>query len=526
MNKLTIETMFRSQREKSVNISKLAVILAMGCVSYGYAQFIARLGLQANYLTLFGLLISIEAIYTHLHAKDVEDRERTIFRAAEILTILILFKVFLLLHNGVDGLFAEILAWQDNFLGTFFTGEYLAGLFIFAPIWAFSTILAGDIETLHDHEQDTSWDELGIVQNTLHLYRRRIAANLFFLGGLVVFFAIGARMNFRDYVPFVQGKFNPDVPIANVLIYFILVLVLLSQSHFALLRTRWLWNKTPIAPRLSRNWLIYGGIFFGAIAFIAFFLPTNYSLGFFETLLYSVNLLMFIFRLIVALFLLPLSFCANLFKSNPSSLSQDPQPSIPEMPPAPLVSAANPFWQFVQSLLFWATLIGVVTFALSQYIRTNKTLWAMLSRVRLPSFFQSTIQAILVWLRHANRAVITAVADSLKRLRPPSEAVRSLERRIRQPGGLTPREQVIQLYLTLLQLSREEGAPRKPGETPHQFSQNLITEYPNIAPDLLEVTDAFIEARYSQHPIPAEKVPPLQSAWGHIRDHFRKPIKP
>jgi hypothetical protein len=301
---------------------------------------------------------------------------------------------------------------------------------------------------------------------------------------------------------------------------------LLSQSHFALLRTRWLWNKTPIAPRLSRNWLIYGGIFFGAIAFIAFFLPTNYSLGFFETLLYSVNLLMFIFRLIVALFLLPLSFCANLFKSNPSSLSQDPQPSIPEMPPAPLVSAANPFWQFVQSLLFWATLIGVVTFALSQYIRTNKTLWAMLSRVRLPSFFQSTIQAILVWLRHANRAVITAVADSLKRLRPPSEAVRSLERRIRQPGGLTPREQVIQLYLTLLQLSREEGAPRKPGETPHQFSQNLITEYPNIAPDLLEVTDAFIEARYSQHPIPAEKVPPLQSAWGHIRDHFRKPIKP
>lgn len=524
MLKQTLESAFKSQREKSVTISNVAVVLAMTCLSYGYTQFMGRMGLQTAYLTLFCLVISAEAIYTHYHAKEMEERERMIFRAAEILTLLILFKVFLIFHNGLDGLTAEILGWQEDFFAYFFTGEYLAGLIVFITVWCFSTILANDIETLHDYEQDSSWDELGRVQNTLHLYRQRIAANLFVLGGFVVFFAIGARLNFREYIPFMQGRFNPDVPITNVLFYFVLVMVLLSQSQFALLRTRWLWNKTPIAPRLPRNWLVYGGIFFGALALIAFFLPTNYSLGFFDTLMYTINIFMLVMRFLISLILFPLSICASLFKSSNPETSAIKPPSIPEMPPAQVDSAANPLWQFIQSLLFWGMLIAVVVFALSQYVRTNKALWTALSNIHFPPFLKATLQFLIYWFRGANKAIATVISTGLKRLRPPSETIRSLERRLRQPGGLTPREQVLQLYLSLLELGSQEGPSRQEGETPYHYSQTLIASRPDIAPDLLDITDAFVEARYSRHPIEAERVPLLKTAWNRIRDHFRTPV--
>lgn len=523
MLKQNLNSIFRSQREKSVAISNVAVVLALSCLGYGYAQFVARFGLEAGYLTIFCLAVSVEAIYTHYHAKEMEDRERAIFRAAEILTLLILFKIFLLVHNGLDSLSAQVLAWQEDFFMYFFTADFLAGLFIIISVWAFSTVLANDIETLHDHEQDSSWDELGRVQNTLHLYRRRIAINLFVIGGLIVFFAIVARMNFREYVPFLQGRFNPNVPIANVLIYFVLVMVLLSQSQFALLRARWLWNKTPIATSLPRSWLLYGGIFFAAFALIAFFLPTDYSLGFFDTLMYAINLLVLAVQFLISLLFLPLSICASLFKSEnptPASISQF---SMPEPPAPQTASPVDPFWQFIQSLLFWGALVAVVIFALSQYIRSNKSLWAALAKLHFPPFLLSSFKLLLNWFRGANKAIAAVISSGIKRLRPPSEAIRNLERRMRQPGGLTAREQVLQLYLALIELGRQEGPSRQEGQTPYQYSQTLIAARPDIAPDLLDITDAFVEARYSQHPIEPEKVPPLKTAWNRIRGYFNKP---
>jgi hypothetical protein len=434
-----------------------------------------------------------------------------------------LFKIFLLIRGGPAAILTEVQSWQIDFFNNFFTGPFLAGILIFTPAWLITTLLAGEIINLHDREQDSSWDELGLVQNALHYIRGRIAGYVFGIGALVLFFAVGARLNFREYIPtFLQGRYNPAVPIANVLIYFVLALVLLSQTQFALLRTRWLWKKTPVAPQLGRKWALYGVIFFGALAVLTFFLPTNYSMGFFDTLTYALSLLAYVFKFIMFLILLPLTLCLQIFK-----VSNSLDSSVPAAPPAQIPNVVpgagpNPFWQFLQALLFWGLLVAIVIFALSQYFRTNKALWSRLARLPVLRWGVKAFRWVWDWLKGANRVITTVVTAGLRRLRPPSSAMRSAERRIRNPGGLTAREQVIQLYLTLLELAQDNGQGRSETQTPYQYSQNLITTNPDVTPEVLDVTDAFVEARYSQHAIEPAKVPPLRSEWERIRDYFRK----
>lgn len=525
MNKVlqSWQAVYKKHRAGSILLSKSIVVLLMTCMGYGYAQFVrAWFPFDSSYLTLFCLIVALEAIYTHAKTADLDGREKAIFRASELLTIFILFKIFLLFQEGPGAILAEVAQWQIDFFTYFFTGPFIAGLIIFAPAWLISTSLAQEIDDLHEREQDSSWDELGLVQNALHYIRGRITGYVFGIGALVLFFAVGARLNFRAYLPILQGRYNPAVPIANVLIYFVLALVLLSQTQFALLRTRWLWKKTPVAPQLGRRWAMYGIVFFGALAVLVFFLPTEYSMGFFETLTYALGLFGEVFKILFGLVMLPLTLCLSLFNFQ-NNQNDTGQPASPPLLPTPApAQSPDQLWQFIQSLLFWGILVAIVIFALSQYFKSNKALWTRLLHVPVLKWGVKALQWIWDWLKSANRSISTVISAGLRRLRPTSPAMRSAIRRIRNPGGLTAREQVIQLYLTLIEIARDNGLGRSDAQTPYQYSQNLILTNPDVTPEVLDVTDAFVEARYSQHTIEPAKVPTLRSEWERIRDHFRK----
>jgi hypothetical protein len=521
--KQSIQSVYKSHRAVSILLSKTIVVLLMTCMGFGYAQFVhAWFSSDSSYLTVFCLVVSAEAAYTHSKAAHMEGQEKLIFRASELLTLFILFKIFLLIRGGSATIITEIASWQVDFLANFFNGPLIAGLLIFAPSWLITTLLAQEIDALHDREQDSSWDELGLVQNALHYIRGRITGYVFGIGAFVLFLAVGSRLNLRSYLPVFQGRSNLAIPIANVLIYFVLALVLLSLTQFALLRTRWLWKKTPVAPHLARRWAIYGIGFFSALAILVFFLPTDYSMGFFETIAYAIGLLGYVFRFVIFLIMLPLTLCLQIFKVQNSLDTSAPEPPPGQMPQAAPGAGPDPFWQFVQAALFWVSLVAVVIFALSQYFRANSVLWNRLAKLPVLKWGIKAWSWIWSWLKGANKAITSVVAAGLRRLRPPSSILRSAQRRIRNPGGLTAREQVIQLYLTLIEIARDNGQGRSETQTPYQYSQNLITTNPDVTPEVLDVTDAFVEARYSRHAIEPAIVPTLRTEWERIRDHFRR----
>ena len=66
---------------------------------------------------------------------------------------------------------------------------------------------------------------------------------------------------------------------ANVLLYFVLGLAMLSQVRLVTLLAHWQLQKARVAEGLGKQWAKYALFFLGLIALIAFFLPTGYSLG-------------------------------------------------------------------------------------------------------------------------------------------------------------------------------------------------------------------------------------------------------
>ena len=519
----SLDAVYSRHRGVSILFSKTIVVLLMTCLGYGYAQFIgAWFPFNASFLTYFSLLIAWEAMYTHAKITTLEGRDKILFRASEVLTLIILYKVFLLIISGPAQAFQELTTWQVDFMASFMNGPFIAGLLLFIPVWLVTTALAGTIDELHDREQDSSWDELGKIQNALHYIRGRIAQYVFGIGALVLVFAVGARLNLREYIPVLQNKYNPSIPIANVLIYFVLVLALLSQSQFALLRTRWLWNKTPVTPLLGRKWMLYALGFFSALALLVFILPTEYSMGFFETLTYGLNLLNVVFRFVLFVLMLPLTICLQIFHFQNGQNSGADTPSAAQLPQPPPSAGPDSFWQFIQAALFWGILAGIVIFALSQYFKANASLWARITRLPVLKWFVQGLNGLWQWLTGAKNVITSVVSAGLRRLRPPSAAVRAIQHRMRNPGGLTTREQVIQLYLALLELAQEQGRGREESQTPYQYSRHLIANDPEVSPDVLDVTDAFVEARYTRHPIEPARVAPLRTQWERISTYFRK----
>ena len=56
-------------------------------------------------------------------------------------------------------------------------------------------------------------------------------------------------------------------------------------------------------------------------------------------------------------------------------------------------------------------------------------------------------------------------------------------------------------YLLTLERAREAGWPRRHDQTPHEYEQALVAHLVEGQDAMTSLTDAFIVARYSTHPI-------------------------
>jgi hypothetical protein len=68
------------------------------------------------------------------------------------------------------------------------------------------------------------------------------------------------------------------------------------------------------------------------------------------------------------------------------------------------------------------------------------------------------------------------------------------------------RQQVAWLYAQAMQHAQANGVPRRSSQTPHEFAETLSHAAPDAQPDVRELTQQFVEARYSQHAMQPEQV--------------------
>jgi hypothetical protein len=214
---------------------------------------------------------------------------------------------------------------------------------------------------------------------------------------------------------------------------------------------------------------------------------------------------------VLALFLLswPVRLLLSLLGMPASGGRLLPRPpvSVLETPE----QAAAPNWlDLLQTLAFWVVAVAAVGFVIWSYLRDHPEI--------RQAFTASALFRALRALWRALRGQWTRWRAAVRsRLRRQASGEGDLARRgmARRSwfGVRTPRERVLYHYLGVLRRAKRRGFPRQPPETPDEYEGALAPKLPDARDEMDLITDAFVEARYSQHPVEREQVARVRD-WG------------
>jgi hypothetical protein len=169
-------------------------------------------------------------------------------------------------------------------------------------------------------------------------------------------------------------------------------------------------------------------------------------------------------------------------------------------------------------------LIGVVVFAVVQYLRQHQELLQALRR--FPGF--GSLEKLWEWLRgffvgvqHEISRVVRAGRERLRaRMAAGRAALASGYLGLRR---LDARQRVYFFYLALVRRGGESGLRRGLSQTPYEYAGTLDAALPDVDEDVNAMTQAFIDARYSRRPVDLDLAGRVQKYWAHIRKALRRP---
>lgn len=314
---------------------------------------------------------------------------------------------------------------------------------------------------------------------------------------------------------------GPSAALANVVTYYAVGLLFLAEAAYVRRRTAWQVERLEPPPTVGTAWIAQAAVGVVAIVLIAIVLPTSYSLTIsqlLDVLLGAVvSVAQFIVALIMVVFLAILYPFSLLFPGGGGDSSA--QPAMP--PPAAAPPAASvPLLEVLQSLVFWLVALGVVVYALSVIWRKRPPLPGWLGRGVVGRFLRG-IGRLLASIWRAGEKSARRVIAALPRLRPrqPLDVARPF--RWLSLRTLGPRELVEYFYLSVIERATRLGFGRESGETAAEFSRRLPARFPDSEPELHELTDAFLQARYGPRPVDEGLVKSARARWQALKLKLR-----
>jgi hypothetical protein len=489
----------------------LVIGVMFGCIALSLVGLVHLFAPTWNgtYLIAGCVLAALEANYSYrlIRARQLRGTDALRFRAIELMMLFTLLKIGGYIGDRWADVLADIQTWPRqpwNILNLETTVAFILALLS----WRASTQTVRDLERIGDPPG---------------FYRYYVPpieslAGRFFQGGVVLLIAAGIT---RIGVAALLNLSHPPVPglVLNVLLYFLLGLVMLGQVRFATLLKRWQAQEMKVAAGLPGRWARYSLAFIGLAALLAFLLPTGYTIGLLDAVAtiiyilgYILTLLSMILLFIFSLLLMPF---AMLFGSErPTS----PQPILPPPQlPQPQPGGAAPGWfEILRSLLFWAAALGMLFYVVRSYLRDRpEMLQALTSLGPIRA-----LRAFLIALWHRLVGLAEAASEriprrlSLRRTRPrsPKEPFRFF-----RLGALSPRERILYYYLSILRRAERQGFPRQRAQTPHEYDATLGPHLPQARQEMDLLTQAFVEARYSQHVIEPGQARHVRVDWQRVK---------
>lgn len=490
----------------------------MACIAAAWvavAEFFSP-GWHGTYLVIMVALLTLETLVSEQVSKRFLDPSQRIpVRMAEIVLALLLLKPMTYLDRGWTVFVRDGHGWFYQPF-TFFTDpEYGVALIVLLGLWFIALGIARALEVLGDPYSRASEREFQLT----YLDGRFVLGALFLLAaaGLVQVQLTGEGIRFRP----VEMSSLTWLP----LVYLGLGLLLFGQARLALLQAGWQREGVPVAPEVSRRWVSWGLLFVGGVSFLALLLPaasteTGFYVFVWLAFLAAIvgGVVLFLLQLLLYLILLPI-----LVVLRTENLTLPQSPGLPSLPPPPpdVPTTVPAWWTYLRLTLFWVGVLVVILLLLRQFVRH----WSAVSARG------DLRRGILGWLAQLWRALLAR----WKGLRTQVSALRRRPVQAGEPEGgeatpswwrrwraRTQRERVRRLYLVMLERARQVGHPRSPSQSPYEYAVRLAPNVTGEEEALTGLTQAFVEARYSQRDFESEEIHFLRRLWNRLRRRLRK----
>ena len=496
----------------------LVACLGIGCLHLG--KYLAPGWDTTGLLGLF-IFITLEAI---LSARlEVPAESRLTYRISEWIVILILTKLFTELRFGVAYFVHNLQAWSTDFLPSFFTTALFVNVVLVVFLWGATTLFARNLKDLEGDELLVSDNGLPVDRRSLH---QEILKRIMMLGLLLVAFAGIIRLDPLHMPPAPSGSLQD---ISFIFVYFFSGLVLLSLTNFASLRASWIFERANVRKDLAPPWIVTSIIFIAVVTLLATLLPTRYSFGLLDLVAYLLKILAYIFKLVAAAILYVLALIYELFYrllGRPALLpSEALHPlNLDQLLKTPPAQTSQPaWWVYAKTLAFWTFLAVALVYAFSQYLLHNQQFVDALRRSPLARWLAGISDWVQTLFRRVRTNVQTAIQSRMVQRRarraapqpPQAGALVNLRR-------LTARQRVLFYYHALVHRAASAGFVRLPWMTPGEYARRLEDELTETGEEIGLLTGAFVEARYSRHPVGEDRARQVKSVWEHIRSSLRR----
>jgi hypothetical protein len=364
---------------------------------------------------------------------------------------------------------------------------------------------------------------------------RRLASRFLSAGvALIIFAALTSTaavqtLNVDAFVELVMlARPSSSAALANVVAYFVAVLLLLVEAQYVRNRTLWTLDRVQIADTIASRWAATGVLIVVVGLIAALLAPTEGLVGIGEILHFALSLLFYLASyLLVAVYLLfwLVTYPLRLLLGASNDVDTPPPPRFAPPTPPPTTDGGSPLIELIKSALFWSIVGGIALYSLSVLWRERRhgrfgVALRWVDRLGAAVWRLLTLIATLL-LRGAS-----AVGEVARRLVPVGAAA-SAARRARAWAlgalpGRDPRRIVLALYALMAARAAERGLERRTGQTALEYGSKLREGLPDVSPDVDGLTQAFLRARYSRQEIRDEDAGLARRSWSRIRGRLRR----
>jgi hypothetical protein len=233
---------------------------------------------------------------------------------------------------------------------------------------------------------------------------------------------------------------------------------------------------------------------------------------------YIATLLSLILSFLFGLLLMPLM---SLFGKEPTEPTQllplrFPQPEASGPEPG---SAALNWWEILRSLLFWVAALGMVAYVIGSYLHDRPELLTALTSLKVIRSLRGLLAALCRRLTGLAEAVNERLPRAMRR-RARRGSVETPFRFFRL-GALSHRERILYYYLSVLRRAGRLGLPRRHSQTPSEYDAILGPHLDQARQDMTQLTQAFVEARYSRHTFDRKRDRQVRAVWQQVKAALR-----